>query len=252
MAFLVFAIFSFVWYYPAYKKQGNVDRLPGKAYRRAILFGIFPATILLLSAQLLLTYVRKLLPLGTVAHNLWEAFLSAAAVEEGVKFLFAWLVIRKFEPKRKIDYALIFAAVGMGYQIAESLMMMDGVVTALIRGIFAYHVLWQYWMGLYFFDYRQAKARGDEGAARKALLLSVGVPFLLHGLNDFIAFMNGAAVEGGIETEIGAWVFAFLLFVIASIVYLIITMKKVFRAAKESRELVAEEAVPEEDVPEAL
>ena len=248
MGFVIFFVFIFVWYFPAYVRQGKIGKPAGKHYILAILFGALPVMLAALILQIALTRLYRVLgvPSGTL-HYALESFISAAAVEELLKFFFAWLIIRKVRPERQIDYALLFGAVGMGFEITESLMGMDSVLAAVIRGVFAYHILWQFWMGLYYRKYRQAREAENASGKVKYFILTFLVPTLLHGINDFIAFMAEAAMDANNENAMAFWTLGYIVYILFSIVYLIFTMRNIRRAVSESRQLTevpAEEAAP--------
>lgn len=248
MGFVIFFIFIFVWYFPAYVKQGRPGKPAGKHYLFAILLGAVPVMLAALILQVALTQLYRVLGVssGTLRYAL-ESFVSAAAAEELLKFFFAWLVIRRAGPERQIDYALLFGAVGMGFEITESLMGMDSVLAAVIRGVFAYHILWQFWMGLYYRKYRLAGEAGNASEKVKYFLLTFLVPIVLHGVNDFIAFMAEDAMNANNDNAMAYWTLGYIIYILFSVVYLIFTMKKIRKAVSESRQLTevpAEETAP--------
>lgn len=245
---VVFLIFVFVWYFPIWRRQGKTDRLPRGTIAVSILLGLIPAFILIIALQIPIGYLEKALFASRTAFLASDAYISAALTEECVKFLFAYLVIRKVKPKRKVDFALILGAVGLGYEVTESLLGLGGsVLGSVFRGVFAMHIIWQLWMGLYYYEYRQAKLSGDGEGRRKNFLLAFLVPVLLHGTNDFLVFMaedsfkalDFEALEQGLPGEAVAavvWLVILGLFMAGALVYQIITFKKALKAAKESRE----------------
>lgn len=243
MALIIFIICCLVWYLPLYRKQGR--KLPGKTYLKGILEGAFPVMLICLLVQTALTFVFRFMDLTDKTVLLLDALISAAVVEESFKFIFARRLAAKGGAESRIQYAMLFGAVGMGFQISESLMGMGGgLLPALMRGVLAYHVVWQYWMGLYYYDYVRAKDSADKKTRTKLLAKSVGIPVLLHFVNDYIAFMMDHVMNNDApENEQTLWIMLFLCFFIFSVFYLVMTMKKMNRAAKESRE----EALTAED-----
>lgn len=274
MPLLIFTIFIFVWYFPVWKRQGTEERLPRWTIAKSIAVGMVPVFLVIILLQVAFGFLQRALPLSPVAFTASDSYLSAALVEETVKFLGAYLVIRKVCPKRKVDYVLIFGAVGLGYEVTETLLLLDSVIAGLGRGIFALHIIWQFWMGMFYWEYRQAKLRGDRNAARKNLLLAFLIPVILHGTNDFLAFMaekgfsavdpamlenfSGVADLSPELEAAGWWTAALLLFMAVEIVFQIITFRMALRTAKESRnteiseteetagEITGKETVPEE------
>lgn len=259
LSLVIFLIFVFVWYFPVWRRQGKTDRLPRWTILKAILLGLIPGFLAIILLQIAAGYLEKALALSGAAYRASDSYISAALVEECVKFLGAWLILRKAAPKRKVDYALIFGAVGLGYEVTETALGLSGsLLGGVIRGVFALHIIWQLWMGLYYYEYRRSKLAGDEKGKRKNFLLAFGVPVLLHGTNDFLAFMAEdsfnlaqAAGESGAEMTVYAvWIGLLIFFMLAQLVFQIITFKKALRAAEESRKLDALPADPEITAPE--
>ena len=250
---LIFIAFDFVWYFPVYRRQGLTDRLPRRTVPVSILVGLIPVFLASIFVQFGGGFLRRAIPFSEVANLALDSYFDAALVEELMKFLGAYLIVRKVCPKRKVDYVLIFGAVGLGFEVTESLLLMDSAIAALGRGVFALHIIWQFFMGMFFWEYRQAKQLGDRHGVRKNLCLAFGVPIVLHGTNDFLAFMaeralntlDAAAPETleavealAPETEAaGVWMLLLLIFLVVQIVFQIVTFKMALKTAKESRRL---------------
>ena len=251
MAVIVFLIFVFVWYFPVWHRQGKEESLPRFTIAKSVFMGLIPGFLLIILLQIGLGYLFRALPLSDTAFTACDCYIGAAVVEEFVKFLMAYVVIRKVQPERKVDYVLIFGAVGLGYEVTETLLLLDSVIAGIGRGIFALHIIWQFFMGTYFYKYREAKQNGNETQARRSLLLAFGVPVFIHGTNDFLAFMaekylgvldagsleNFSAEAQNITPELeaaGWWTAALLVFMLFEIIFQIITFRMALRAAKES------------------
>lgn len=254
MALIIFLIFVLVWYLPVYRRQGKTDRLPRRTVPISILGGLIPGFLVIILLQLGLGYAVKPIKLSGIPSAAFESFISAALIEEGVKFLTGYLIVSKAKPKRKVDHALIFGAVGLGYEVTETCLMLDSPISGVFRGVFALHIIWQLWMGLYYFEYSRAKQRNDMPSARKELALALFVPFFMHGMNDFVIFVfesrqsavdlehfgTGSLTAG--ETAFLVWAAATFLFLIAEIVFQIVTFRKALRASGESRAADVSEA----------
>lgn len=242
---IIFLVFVFVWYFPVYRKQGNMDRLPKKTVPIAIGVGLIPVFIATILVQFGLGYLLKFLGLTGIPYFAFDAFIIAALVEEMVKFLGAFLIVRKVKPKREVDYALIFGAVGLGFEVLETIICLDNVLVGAERGVFALHIIWQLWMGLYFYRYHQAKQMNDKAAAKKNLTLALLVPIVIHGMHDFLAFVTADKVEkldinnlanaASAETAVTIWLVVLCTFLIFEIVFQIITYRKALKAARESK-----------------
>ncbi len=255
MATLIFFIFIFVWYYPVYKGQGKTNRLSGKTVLKGVLIGMIPVFLAVVLLQIGGGYLLRALHLTGIGSMAFESFFNAAVIEEFLKFFGAWLIIRKLKPQRCVDYVLILGSVGLGFEVAETALLLDSVVAGVFSGIMALHIIWQYWMGLHFFKYREAKQANDAGAARKNLILAFVVPIIMHGLNDFLAFvveskagsidMSNLEINTPETTGFAIWIGALFLFIAIEIVYQIITYRKALRAARESRLDEAETLIDE-------
>ena len=260
MPLLLFVIFIFVWYFPIWKRQGKKEKLPRFTIAKAIGTGMIPGFLVIILFQVVLGYLQKALALPVAWDSAFSSFIGAALVEETVKFLGAWLIIRKVKPVRKVDYVLIFGAVGLGYEVTETLLLLDSVIAGVARGIFAQHIIWQLWMGMFYWEYCRAKENNDREACRKNLVSAFFVPFVLHGINDFVAFMAENAMKGmdngmlenmqaaGVMTpeleSAAVWVAVMLLFMVFEFVFQILCFKKALKVAKQSREA---ENIPETD-----
>lgn len=231
---LVFIIFIFVWYFPVWRRQGE-PRMSGKTFCASAFLGGVPVFLLCFFLQVGLDVLqgRTIAPLPNIIE---DSYIGGGLIEEALKFLAAYIVIRKTEPESKAGYALVFGAVGLGYEAMESLFLIDSVLAGVERGVFALHIIWQFWMGLYFWEYRQAKLAGSAGAARKNLCLAFAVPVFLHGTNDFLAFMaeNELAAMDAAADSPAPWSGALLPFIAVLLVFQVITFRKTLRAAMES------------------
>ncbi len=181
-------IFIFVWFRPILKRQkesgGYVDK---KQKITALVLGLIPASVALLACEILLAFVFK--SIGVYKNEYLKAFLHAfimyAFIEEAVKFLFSYLVIRRFERLKKIDIMIIFGFVGMGYEIAETFFN-NNLFAGIMRGIFIAHIMYQFIMGHFFYESIHAKNNGDAVLSKKNMFFCFAVPMLIHGVNDFL------------------------------------------------------------------
>ena len=255
MSLVVFLIFIFVWYFPIWRRQGQTGRLPRRTIAESIAAGLIPGFLAIIILQILFGFLLRALPLTGAAYSAVDAYISAALIEESVKFLAAYLIIRKVQPTRKVDYVLIFGAVGLGYEVTETLLLLDSVVSGFFRGVFAQHIIWQLWMGMFFWEYMQAKRDQNPAGCRRNLFLSLAVPFFLHGTNDFLAFMVEKGLKnvepGALENfsaqqvvtpdleAAGWWFLALLVFMILQIIFQIVTFRMALKTAADSRKMDA-------------
>ena len=161
-------------------------------------------------------------------------FFRAALLEEFFKLTGFLLAKRDVKPQRKIDYILIAGLIGLMYSVVEKAVL--GNPMAVIIGLaIPMHILWQFNQGGHYFEYEQAKAAKNGPLARRELFLAVGVPFLLHGCWDSVLSIISYCLrqEGSTALEVigGILMVATLAF---GIIYTIITIRKVYRLAKQS------------------
>ena len=232
MAAVLFFIFSLIWYLPFYFRQGKTDRLPFKYCLLAIFLGMIPVFIISVGCQVLWGFLGKWLGLTGWAKNAFEAFFTAALTEELFKCAAALFVIKKAKPKRRIDYALLFGGVGLGFGLVEHTIDMTNVASAIFGSVLALHLFWQYFMGLEYYEY---KKRAPGGKIH--LVLALLVPFLLHGINDFLAFTLSDITQLKDLDDLSAiMILAWVVWIILTLVFIIYMLIRVNRAVKESRQ----------------
>lgn len=263
MPLIVFAVFIFVWYVPVWLRQEKSKRLSFRTFLKSVLIGMFPVFFVALIFQILLGKARQAFALPYIAEKAFNSFLEAALTEELFKFLTAYWIIRKLDPQQKSDYVLIFGAVGLGFEITETLLELESVLAGVVRGMFAMHIIWQFWMGLYYWEYRKSKEAGNSKSARKNLLISLVVPFVLHGTNDFLSFVGldqvqfidealpeGIAAAETLPTRLQNpenWLAALAVFIFIHLIFQIVTYVKALKASNETRQAIKE---PEPSLPE--
>lgn len=187
MGAAVFIFFVFVWFFPVVLKQRKNGFASVKSILLTILTGLVPATLVLLALEVIFGWICRWTGIVNreILYGVLKALIMYALIEEGVKFFFADIAVKKQKDATKIDYIVLFGAIGLGYEIVESLMLGIGnVAAAVIRGAFVAHIMYQFIMGAHFFEYKKAKSTGNEQRAKKELLLALLLPFLLHGVND--------------------------------------------------------------------
>jgi len=128
---------------------------------------------------------------SSLMSSFYEAFAVAALIEEGVKFLFLYLIIWK---RREFDQyfdGIVYAVfVSLGFALVENILYVaqSGFGTAILRAILSVpgHGLFGVAMGYFF-----AFAKFSPGKKTGYLWLSFLIPLLFHGLYDFFLFYMG-------------------------------------------------------------
>lgn len=243
MAVILFLICASLWYLPIYFKQGKKNKLPVWRYIIALVLGMtlgfFGAIIIQFAAEYGMTKV----PISSNIKIFILYYLIVAISEEGLKFLCGRIALGKAEKVRKIDSILIFGAAGSGFEIVESILSFSNPTGAIVRGILVLHIIWQLWMGAYWWEAAQCKLNGDRKGTVRNRILALCVPLFLHGTHDTLCEFSGAYMMTDDESKM---VFGFCLLIVAfaiGITFAVITIKRSLRCAKESR--LAEETVTE-------
>ena len=127
----------------------------------------------------IVTRIQSLSGQPTLFRAFISAFLTAALVEEGLKYLAMRLCLRKpGVMKTRMDAVVCAAIVGLAFQVIEDFTYAGDIVTALMRAITPFHFIFGAVMGYY---YGKSLITGNQSDRVKALL----IPFLIHGLYDF-------------------------------------------------------------------
>ena len=233
MSIAVFVVMALLWFVPVWLLQGSAKKNNLLRVVIALIAGAGPCVFLTMLGQGGVTRVLRGMELDTGAYLFWDSFIGAALIEEGLKFLTAWLCMRGMKSPRRIDCILIYGAVGLGFNLFETLLGIEDVLTAVYSGLFPLHLMFQMWMGCFCYDLFYG-----HGNKLKWALLAFAVPFITHGLNDYLVFtgLKALGLMGGTAEEtVPATVFALVPFYVYLIVFEIVTMKRAVRAAKEVR-----------------
>ena len=235
---------SLLWYLPGIRAQGKNRRLHGKDYwQTALIFGLLCTCLPIIVTEVTWDAIFGTPGEGELGRNILADFFRAALLGELFKFIGFLLAKRKLRLERKIDYIMIAGLMGLVYGVVEKAVM--GSPAAVIAGLlFPLHIMWQFNQGGHWFEYEKARAQQNTSLARKEWILAVFVPFLLHGCwdsaLDTIIWCLGREDVGGTEILGGVLLVAA---VVWAVIYMVKTMKKVLRTARES---AMEEASPAE------
>jgi len=126
-----------------------------------------------------------------VEQPFYSAFVSSAGVEELVKFLFLYfLVWRNPNFNEPVDGMVYGVFISLGFALVENIIYvfhseLGGFSTAVARAIFSVpgHGLFGAEMGYYF-------AMAKFKSKKKYLWLAFFTPYLLHGIYNYILFLD--------------------------------------------------------------
>ena len=242
LSIVIFLVFLFIWVYPPFRRQGREGMPAMKWYLFALLITAVAGFAAAVGLQLLLQPVIDRMNVPAAVTTLLDAFVSAAIIEEIIKFVGGRVLLGPSGAARKIDYIFLFAASGIGFELTESVFsVLDGnIVASVIRGVLCYHVFWQAFMGAHYYEYRRAKKDGRTAAAVGQFFLFLVVPVLLHGLNDYgtlwlmdIVPTDGSAVQDA--AQLLPAIAVFILSLLVGIAFMVYTVIMLHREAKRSR-----------------
>ena len=167
-------------------KQKPGERFSKKAVWRFLLFGALSAIVLI--ALSLASPIKKdaFFDLHPLLSGFLTALLTAALLEEVLKYLLFRLAIRKNSEVRCWQDAILAAViVAIGFTLLEDLTYLFDGAGSILRALLPAHLLFQAVMGYFY-----GKARVTKQA--KYHVLSLAVPILLHTLFDMflIAIMS--------------------------------------------------------------
>jgi RsiW-degrading membrane proteinase PrsW (M82 family) len=139
---------------------------------------------------------REWLALGGTAARAAEAWLLAALVEEGAKWLALCATVWRWrEFDEPLDGVVYGVALALGFATVENVLCVvrDGLAIGLLRALFAVpaHALFGAAMGFYLGRAKLGRGRFQQGPVTRAarargLALALAVPFAVHGLYDFL------------------------------------------------------------------
>lgn len=176
---------------------------------------------------------------NSVVKDIFNAFITAALIEEFIKFLVGYIFVKYSKAQRKIDYIFIFAAAGIGFEVIESLLLASGnIMFSIVRGVLCVHVFWQMYQGACYYEYKKEKQeKGKSAQLIKAFVITI----ILHGLNDTGSFVALEGVDPVTEKLVDENIFfagmaVLIISAIMNIVFMAITRHIAKREAIASRE----------------
>ena len=162
-------------------------REPNKEIIKVFIYGI----IITFFAFIFNTYLHEIFLSRSIDKKLIESFLTAAPVEEGLKFLVLFfLVYRMKDFNEPLDGIVYGICVSLGFATLENIFYVyfkefnyDQIYVSLSRSISAVpaHGVFGVFMGYFFmkFAFYNKNKKGN-------LFLCFFVPFLLHGIYNFL------------------------------------------------------------------
>ena len=219
---IVTFILCLMWLLP-FAIKAKVSRETYIRMTVAFLMGLIPVSTVAAVFNILLD--DQLLPaigMSVIPNGIASAY-GTAILEEGLKLLGALLCVIKFNKGRKIEYMLIFGAVGAGFNCIETVNGGGDPVSMILRAVFAMHVLWLVCDGAAYYE----KKKGAALALLKAYLLTV----FIHGLNDTSILLVGSGDASG-----NAQLAGFVLLAATIVVYLMFAYRTIKTEVKSLKD----------------
>ena len=237
LAIFITVVCGILWYMPLYRKAAGPDRVGKKPLIIAFLIAFFVDFIVTFVIQNILGLIYRQVGIAdeSLAKHYLTSFISYALIEEAVKFFTGLILLKKFKIKGAKNYILVFGIIGIGFEIAETFLYVasSGMGAAIFRGIFALHVFFQIWMGIFVYRAHKCRELADDGAAKRNMTVAFVVPLLIHGIHDACSI---AADLGEGHGESGQIIMiCFLAACLAmDAVFAIITLRKAMKQIREN------------------
>jgi RsiW-degrading membrane proteinase PrsW (M82 family) len=178
----VLVIAAFIYFKDKYEKE------PFMMLLRAVLVGMLIIIPVVIIEQLLSNYFTKkfAIPDGNLSSAAYNAFIVAAFTEEGFKFLaFMIFIWRNKNFNEKFDGIVYASLVSLGFAAVENVLyvVQNGAPTGILRAFTAVpgHAIFGITMGFFL-----GLAKFDSVKKSIYLMSAFIVPFILHGVYDFI------------------------------------------------------------------
>lgn len=166
--------------------RDKYEKEPIKLLITGILFGVIITAPIVFTENLIMHY----LPYGNkILDAFLTSFVVASFVEETYKYIILYFLIWKNKNfNEKFDGIVYSAFISLGFAGIENILyvlnpQLGGFRTAVSRAVFSVpgHGLFGVYMGYYF-----ALAKFDENKKIRYMLYAFIVPFIFHGVYDFI------------------------------------------------------------------
>ena len=182
--------------------------------------------------------VKRIQFMLSLAKHYLSSFISFSLVEETVKFITALIVLKMFKIKGVKNYILVFGMIGIGFEIIESLLYVAtaGIVAMIFRSIFALHVFFQIWMGLFVYRAHECKELSDVSGSKKNMAIAFFIPVLIHGIHDAGSIASNLSEGHGTA---GQMIMVGVLFgcLVMDAAFAIVTLRKALKEIERQNQL---------------
>lgn len=153
---------------------------------------------------------------GTVFYLFLENFIGVALVEEVCKYFAGCIPTWKNKNfDFKFDGVVYMVASAVGFAVLENILyvMQGGIKVALMRALLSVpaHVTCGIFMGLYYGKSKYAAVHLQNGKAQLYTFLSIFVPMLIHGFDDFcLSLGTGVVMCTYFVFIVGIYIYAYI------------------------------------------
>ncbi len=173
-------------------KMDKVEKEPPTLLLKLFVFGIlaiFLTLLISIIAYIIFPILESTYEDGYIKLAI-ATFIGVGLIEEGSKWLFLKVSTWNDKNFTHIYDALIYAVfISLGFATLENILyvLQGGIGVAIMRAVLSVpgHVFFAVFMGYYYGIAKQAEINKNEKIKRKNLILSIVMPFVLHGTFDF-------------------------------------------------------------------
>lgn len=231
----VLLLFAAIWYLPLFLKHRKIVKEPIRYYIFAFLLGL-ASVLLAMGIQIGVGFLTKNLKTegtATVIRGILNVLIVVAVTEEMIKFFLGYLVVRKIPGLTEAGCMLIIGAVGLGFETLETTATFN-VLNAAIRGLTALHIMFQLWMGKFWWRARKSRETDDAAGYKKNLAIAFTAPILVHAIFDYLILKAVKLVEDGVVSQMTG-LFMTALALIVAFAFIVITEISAYRTVREER-----------------
>ena len=172
-------------------KADKLDKEPPRLLISLVLLGIVSTFIAVVLEQIGQIVLSPLDP-NSLVYNVIMYFIVVAFSEEWAKYVLLKIKTWKHPAFNcQFDGVLYSVFVGLGFALWENIqyVAMFGFETAIVRAFTAVpgHCSFAVFMGVWYGMAKRYEFAGEFAKAKKARIMSVVMPAIMHGIYDFIA-----------------------------------------------------------------
>lgn len=183
------AIFPIILLAIIFYRLDKIEKEPKKELVKALFSGLGAVILTLVFSFMLNIHKIDSESLSSSGIILYT-FFGIAIIEEASKWIISYFLLKKNKHLDSLyDYMLYVIYVGLGFALIENILysLSGGMFVAIFRAILTVpsHAFYAIFMGYYL-----EKAKEDSKHKKKYMLLSLVIPFVLHGIFDALLLLG--------------------------------------------------------------